>query len=365
MSRRHLLGAAAAGVAAGGLSTSGISTALSATTPNLQLPGIDKTPIVLKDQGSFAFGGVVLNLPNGEKLHGDHGYVQYQIPLVHRKLPIVMWHGFGQFSKTWETTPDGRDGFQNIFLRRGFSTYIIDQPRRGRAGRGTVGTTINPTQIAKSFWWPTFQLGVYPNFFPGVQFPGAYDPAALDQYLRQLVPDTGPIERQVLVDAVAALFNKIGPAILLTHSNGVRYGWSTAIKAPNVKAIIAYESGSYVFPDDDLPPAPPGHEVIPVPPADFLKLTKIPIQCVFGDNIPTTPQADPNVDRWRTAVVQTKLFVQAINSRGGKAELLSLPDVGVFGNTHFAFSDLNNIQVANLLSAYLKRNGLDGLRVGA
>ncbi len=46
-----------------------------------------------------------------------------------------MWHGFGQFSKTWETTPDGREGFQNIFPRRRHSVYILDQPRRGRAGR--------------------------------------------------------------------------------------------------------------------------------------------------------------------------------------------------------------------------------------
>ena len=43
-----------------------------------------------------------------------------------------MWHGFGQFSKTWETTADGREGYQNLFLRRQFATYLIDQPRRGR-----------------------------------------------------------------------------------------------------------------------------------------------------------------------------------------------------------------------------------------
>lgn len=53
------------------------------------------------------------------------------IPVGARRLPLVFWHGFGQFSKTWETTPDGREGFQNIFLRRGFPVYVIDQPRRG------------------------------------------------------------------------------------------------------------------------------------------------------------------------------------------------------------------------------------------
>jgi hypothetical protein len=52
----------------------------------------------------------------------------YQIPDRARKLPLVFWHGIGQFSKTWVTTPDGREGFQNIFLRRRFSVYLIDQP---------------------------------------------------------------------------------------------------------------------------------------------------------------------------------------------------------------------------------------------
>jgi hypothetical protein len=48
----------------------------------------------------------------------DHAYVFYQIPVNARKFPLVLWHGFGQFSKTWETTPDGREGFQNILLRQ-------------------------------------------------------------------------------------------------------------------------------------------------------------------------------------------------------------------------------------------------------
>ena len=84
--------------------------------------------ITIKEQGSFAVGGSVIRnpgtfdaikrTPEGQTFHGDHAYVFYQIPENNRKLPLVFWHGFGQFSKTWETTPDGRDGFQNIFLKR-------------------------------------------------------------------------------------------------------------------------------------------------------------------------------------------------------------------------------------------------------
>ncbi len=320
-------------------------------------------PIVLRTQGSFMVGGTVITGPTGDTFHGDHTYVQYQIPPDARQLPLVMWHGGGQFSKTWESTPDGRDGYQNIFLRRGFATYILDQPRRGRAGRGAEGSTINAGTPNESSLWGIFRLGRWPDFFPGVQFSGAYDPYALDQYFRQQTPDTGPAfdvaHRHILIDAVAALFDKIGPAVLLTHSASGRLGWPTAIKSANVRAIVCYETGSFVFPEGEVPPPPPPHESIPVPVADFEQLTKIPIQVVFGDNIPTTPTTPPNLDQWRTAIAQARLFVDTVNRHGGDAELLHLPDVGVYGNTHFAFSDLNNVQVAGLLSQFLHQKRLD------
>ena len=150
--------------------------------------------IVLETQGSFAFGGTVITGADGNTFRGDHGYAQYQIPPDARALPLVMWHGGGQFSKTWETTPDGRDGFQNIFLRRGFATYIIDQPRRGRAGRTTVGATIPDGAPDEANLFTIFRLGVWtppdpPGFFPGVQFPQDQD--SIDQYFRQVTPDTG------------------------------------------------------------------------------------------------------------------------------------------------------------------------------
>ena len=75
----------------------------------------------IEEQGSFAVGGTVLTDSLGHKYHGDHAYVFYQKPVDARKYPLVFAHGVGQFSKTWETTPDGREGFQNIFLRKGFS----------------------------------------------------------------------------------------------------------------------------------------------------------------------------------------------------------------------------------------------------
>ena len=252
-------------------------------------------PLAIQEQGSFAVGGTVIRVPGtfdpfkptaeGQTLHGDHAYAFYQGPVNARKLPLVLLHGAGQFSKTWETTPDGREGFQNIFLRRGFAVYVLDQPRRGDAGRSTLPTTITPTPD-EQIWFNTFRVGTWPDFFPGVQF--SRDPEALNQYFRQMTPNTGPFDVEVTSDAVAALFTKIGPGILVTHSQGGGPGWRTAMKSRNVRAIVAYEPGSnFYFPDGEVPAPMPSAggplEAVGVPLPEFLQLTKIPIILFYGD----------------------------------------------------------------------------------
>ena len=328
-------------------------------------------PIVLETQGSFAFGGTVITGADGNTFRGDHGYAQYQIPPDARAYPLVMWHGGGQFSKTWETTPDGRDGFQNIFLRRGFATYIIDQPRRGRAGRTTAGGMVPSGAPQEASLFTIFRLGVWtppdpPRFFPGVQFPRDED--AVDQYFRQVTPDTG---RQgdgvagvgegaaVAVDAVAALFERIGPAVLITHSASGILGWQTALESANVRAIIAYEPTVFLVPEGDPPPPLGFAPAVPVALEDFERLTEIPIQIVFGDNIAEEEAGIFGVDLWVRSVPAAEAFVDTVNAHGGRAELLHLPDAGLPGNTHFPFSDLNNVEVADLLSQYLAEQGLD------
>jgi hypothetical protein len=195
-----------------------------------------QSPLMIQEQGSFAVGGTVISNPGtfdpknptpaGQTLHADHAYIFYQIPVKARKYPLVMWHGIGQFSKTWETTPDGREGYQTIFLRRGFGVYLIDQPRRGDAGRSSVAGTVLPTPDEQG-WFDTFRVGIWPKYFDGVQF--SRDSAALNQYFRAMTPNIGPIDINVNSDAVSALFNKIGPGILVTHSHSGGMGWATEI----------------------------------------------------------------------------------------------------------------------------------------
>jgi hypothetical protein len=329
-------------------------------------------PLVIQEQGSFAVGGTVVTAPGafdplkpvtspGQTYHGDHAYAFYQIPENPKPLPIVMWHGAGQFSKTWETTPDGREGFQNIFLRRGFSTYLIDQPRRGNAGRSTVEATLKPTPD-EQFWFGQFRVGVWPDYFDGVQFPRDAD--SLDQYFRAMTPNTGPFDIAVISDAVSALFDKTGPGILFTHSQSGGPGWVTAIKNPNVKAIVAFEPGSsFVFPEGEMPADIASSfdtvKGVPVPMADFTKLTKIPVVIYYGDNIPAEPTAVPTQDAWRARLEMARLWRDAVNRHGGDVTLVHLPEVGIKGNTHFPFSDLNNIEIADLVSKFLVDKKLD------
>lgn len=330
-----------------------------------------QAPLVIQAQGSFAVGGTVVRSPgiydstnpgsDGQTLHGDHARVFYQVPTNPRRLPLVMWHGFGQYGKTWETTADGREGFQTIFLRRRYPVYLIDQPRRGGASRSTVAGTLAALPDEQR-WFNMFRLGRWPELFPGVQF--SRDPEALNQYFRQMVPDAGPFDTKVVTDAVSALFDRLGQGVLVTHSHSGGMGWGVAMKNPNVRAIVSFEPGSgFVFPEGEVPQALPSLtgqlEGVAVTREEFAKLTRIPIVVYYGDNIPNEPSKNYGEDNWRVRLAMAKAWTEAINRHGGDATLVHLPEIGIRGNTHFPFADLNNLEIADLVSGFLASKGLN------
>lgn len=330
-----------------------------------------KEPLTLQEQGSFAVGGTVVNSPGtfnnnkpsaeGQSFHGDHLYAFYQIPQNPKALPIVMLHGAFQSARSWETTSDGREGFQNIFLRRGYPVYLVDQPRRGRAGNSTVAATIEPA-TNDQLVFDQVRIGKWPNYFDNVQFDRK--PETLDQLFRSITPNTGPYDAGIISDAMSALFAKTGPAILFTHSQGGGPGWLTAIKNENVKAIVAFEPGSgFVFPEGELPEEMPSSagtlKAEAVPLADFEKLARVPIVIYYGDNFPIEPTTERGQDNWRVRLAMAKLWVDAVNKHGGDARLVHLPEIGIRGNTHFLMSDLNNVQIADQVSKFLAEKKLD------
>jgi len=339
----------------------------------------DRGPLVIAHRGSFAAGGSVLTSPGtfdptttggpGQTLHGDHVYCQFEVPVRPRRLPLVMWHGGGQMGKTWESTTDGREGYQSIFLRRGFAVYIFDQPRRGRAGNTTQGTTITPRPGDQDLF-VAWRLGIWPNFYTDSQFPQAslgINSPALNQFFRQMTVDTGPGDPTgtpgVIVAGAVALMNHVGPSVLLTHSASGILGWLTALGTPNVRAIYAYEPTDYIFPSNNVPSTiGTGAAAItphPVSVSDFLALTKIPIRIQYSDHIPATSSPYVRVQTWINRVAMGELMVNAINQNGGDASILHLPDLGIFGNTHFSFADVNNLQIADILARWLAEHRLD------
>lgn len=347
---------------------------------NAQQPAEDK-PIVLKTMGSLFFGGTVQTLPNGETFHGDHGYAQFYIPQNARTYPLIMWHGIGQSGRTYESTPDGREGYMAILPRRDWPVYIIDQPRRGRAGYTASKvdmTNAVPTITSESGVWDAFRNGLWltpekPYFFPVSQFPKT--PDAVDQFFRQQTPDTGAEPRtkeyrDTMANTMAQLLKQTGPAVLITHSNSGQYGWATAMADPeHFKAVVAYEPGSSAFPSDDMPADLLLSDSVfinkvqapqEVSPEEFENLTKMPILIIYGDNIAKEKSDNFNSEVWRISKHRAQQMVKRINARGGDAKVLSLPDIGIKGNTHAPFADLNNLEIAKILEGFLHEKGLDG-----
>lgn len=339
------------------------------------LMGNNQRPIIIKEQGNFSVGGTKLQnpgefdnsafnnftpVPAGQTYRGDHASVFYQIPQNPKKLPLVFLHGAGLSSRSWSTTPDGREGFQNIFLRRKFSVYLVDQPRRGQAGRSTVAATIEPL-ADEQMWYDIWRIGLWPEPFENVQFPT--DEESLNQFFRQMTPNTGPFDLELVSDTMSQLFDKTGPGILVTHSQGGLPGWYVRIKNDNVKAVVSYEPGNYVFPVNEVPEPIKGLTgtltAQEISKEDFMKLTKIPIVLYFGDNIPEEVSEELGAENWRTRLQMGRKFVETVNKYGGNATLVELPKIGVYGNTHFPFTDTNNIEIADLLSKWLKENKLD------
>jgi pimeloyl-ACP methyl ester carboxylesterase len=324
-------------------------------------------PILIEKQGAFSAGGIVIKSEGtfnplkpwyeqqgGQTRHGDHADVFYQIPANAKHNPMVFLHGYGQSRRSWQTTADGREGFADIFLRRGYGVYLIDQP-----GRGDAGQTIKPGQIPAipddQTWFTQFRIGQYPNFYDGVQF--QKDSLSLDKFFRMMTPNTGNMDEATIVNAMSAVFDRTGDGILLTHSASGLPGWKIAIKNEHVKAIVSYEPGGFVFPEGEVPKDNRGGAGIPL--NEFMKLTKIPIVVYFGDFIPKEETNVPSLSFWRNVLNTANQWAKVVNAHGGDVTIVHLPEIGIKGNTHFIMSDLNNIEIADLLSAWLKKKGLD------
>ncbi len=340
-------------------------------------------PIVIQEQGSFTVGGTYKERPgkfsqenfiaeDGQRAYGDFAYVEYQKPVRAKKLPIIFQHGGAQSKRTWQSSPDGREGFNTMFLRAGYSVYLIDQPRSGEANLSTEAVTpdtpwaSNPMYGDKTLYILS-RIGHYDeagNPVPNAQFPkGEKNYQAFQQ---SWTIGSGPLDNDLNADVLAALFDKTGSAILCGHSMGCTICWRTAIRTDKVKAIIAYEPGGtpFIFPETEMPKVvearfkPLSASAMGVPMEDFLKLTKIPIVIYYGDYIDINSE-NTGSSKWGSEFDMAKKFVAAINRHGGDATLVHLPDIGITGNSHFLMQEKNSEEIMKLALAWLKEKGLD------
>ena len=331
----------------------------------------DGNVLAIEEQGIFSAGGVVVSTdgvfdpvkgqfdPKGQTHHADHANVLYQIPVEHNGRSMVFLHGYRQSRMGWMTTPDGRPGWSDIFLRKGYGVYLVDQPRRGEAGQTTKAAEIG-TATQDQNWYTQFRIGLWPNVYEGSQFPN--DPESLNQFFRQMTPNTGDFDAKVITDAFVELFERVGDGILVTHSQGGRPGWDIAVASDKVKAVVAIEPGGFMFPEGEAPEpiptkyAPVGGVVVSED--AFRKLIDQPIVVYFGDYIPDEPSELPATDFWRGVQQMAYRFAEIVNGHGGDCTIVDLPKEGIKGNEHFIFQDRNNARVADHVAAWLKARGL-------
>lgn len=57
-------------------------------------------------------------------------YVEYMLPYKKSDIPVVLVHGAGLSGACYDTTPDGRIGWFEYFVRKNFPTYLVDQVGR-------------------------------------------------------------------------------------------------------------------------------------------------------------------------------------------------------------------------------------------
>jgi hypothetical protein len=136
------------------------------------------------------------------------------------------------------------------------------------------------------------------------------------------------------------------------------------LKTDNIKGIVSYEPGGlFPFPQGKRPEETKTKmrmaEATEVSMSQFMVYTKLPIVMYYGDNIPTTPGNNPHQNDWLFRLSLAREWAAMVNNYGGNVKVVHLPEIGIYGNTHFPFSDMNNLQIADLLSAFLKTNKLE------
>jgi pimeloyl-ACP methyl ester carboxylesterase len=355
-----------------------------------QRPKAQAAPIydqsAIAGRGYFYVGGGYVGDPGKKVMHGQM-YVEVLTPRQPRHpIPLVLIHGAAQTATNWMGTPDGRPGWADFFVGRGYTVYMIDQPARGRSAwqpeiDGKL-TTFPAERIEQLFTAPEV-LGNWPQAKKHSQWPGGgrIGDSVFDAfYATQVEYLADNAETQRLNQAAgAALLDRIGPAIVLTHSQSGPFGWLIADARPNlVKAIVAVEPSGPPFEDAVLREGaarPWGVTDIPLtydPPIAAPSEIKIAQQETSDqpDLVRCRLQQAParrlaNLTNIPVLVVTAEASyhsvydhctVKYLSQAGVKVTAMPLADHGVHGNGHMVMIEKNNSEIAALLADWLSHS---------
>ena len=320
----------------------------------------EEPPLEITAMGSFHVGGRLAEIagqpprdivftPGGPPARVDVNgryaveqmYVQWFRPKTERgRVPLLLWHGGGLTGVTYETTPDGREGWLNWFLRRGWMVFNSDAVERGRSGWAPPEVWNAPAlHLPVGNPFERFRIGQGQGSYdsdpakrrvlPGNQFPVE----AYDQFPRQLSPRWTTTDAPTIA-AYTALVDKVCPCVILVHSQAGQFGFRVAQARPDkVMALIAVEPSSVGDP------------------ARVDTLKTVPTLMLYGDFINDDP-------RWPT-IRRTGLdFAERMRAAGGHVDVVDLPAEGIRGNSHMVMMDRNAGEVAQRIQTWLQQKGL-------
>ena len=349
-------------------------------------------PLQIADQGCFFVGGGYIDTETGRTMAGQM-FVQYQIPVV-RKFPhpLVMIHGGGQTGVNFLGTPDGRKGWADYFVAKGYAVYVVDQPGRGRsgyfprrygpsAGRGADAIAQRFTAPENSNHWPQAHLHT--------QWPGsgvAGDPVFDQFYASQVESMTDMAALELLMrEAGSALLDRIGPAVLVTHSQSGPFGWTIADARPKqVRGIVAAEpsgpplyeikfTGAPDYFEDDVIGRPWGITRGPItyaPPVSSLEELKLVRQDKADGPglVRGWQQAEPARQLPTLQGIPILLFTaeasyhapydhltsKYLRQAGVEHDFVRLADAGLRGNGHMIMLEKNNLEIAAFMRQWME-----------
>ncbi|KII96010.1 hypothetical protein PLICRDRAFT_97935 [Plicaturopsis crispa FD-325 SS-3] len=333
---------------------------------------------------SYFYVGATYVPEQGSNASIAHGqmYVEHLVPAnVSQPLPLVLIHGKGMTGTNFLNTPDGRTGWADYFMSKGFELYIVDQPGRARSPwQQTVDGPVLTfdTNFFESYFTATEKFNLWPQASLHTQWPGngtKGDQIFDNFYFSGVQSISSDIETsQLMLNAGPKLMDKIGPAIVMTHSQSGQLGWIIADARPKlVKAVIALEPSGPPFVNTLVgtgPGRPYGLTETPIayspPIANASELR--PVNASQGFNFTCYKQAEParklaNLAQVPVLMVTSEASFHAVYDNctaaymkqgGVDIEHINLPEVGIHGNGHMMFMEKNGLDIAeNVIHKWL------------